>query len=155
MYKTIAFFLLLAIGFVTCGCEENSSNQIHSRNINSSGCKTVGSNAKSTNGLVAGPETITLSAREGGWMLVEHNNSMFNCCTEQFIVKISSVDNTILVDEDEDNHSCNCVCPFDVSYEIGGLEKDVYTLVIRKGGLELLKEKIVYTNELKKTFTIE
>lgn len=152
---SVAILLLLSIGFAGCSDDEKTNEQIKPKNVYYSGCKTSSSNAKSTNGFLSETEIIALSAKKGGWLLVDHKNIMCNCCTEKILVNISTDKGVILVDIDEDEHSCNCVCPFDISYEIGELEKTTYTLIIRKGGLEILKENFIYNDDFIKTFTIE
>lgn len=156
-FKTLAILLLLTLGFAGCDDDEKTNEQIKAKNVNISGCKTESIDAKaiSTNSLLGKEETITLTATKSGWMRVEHKNFFCNCCAEQIIVKISSMDNVILIDEDEDDHSCNCVCPFDVSYEVGKLENTTYTLIIRKHGLEFFNEQIKYNKDINKSFTIE
>ncbi len=152
--KRMVVILLLAVEFAGCGDEENTNGQITTRNVFDSGCKSY-NNAKETNSLTKETETITFTAGKGGWLHVEHKNTLFNCCSDKISVEVSQDDNIITVNEDENDQSCNCICPFDVEYEIGSLENTTYTLVIRRGGIEFFRQTVTFADDLKKTYIIE
>ncbi len=153
-YMTLAILLLMTVGIAGCGDEENTNGQITTRNVSDSGCKSY-INAKETNSVTKEAETLTFTARKGGWLHVEHKNTLFNCCSDKISVEVSQDDNLITVNEDENDHSCNCICPFDVEYEIGSLENTTYTFVIRRGGIDFFRQTVTYADDLKKTFVIE
>ena len=153
-HMALAILLLLTVGLSGCGDEENTNGQITTRNVFDSGCKSY-NNAEETNSLTKETETITFTARKGRWLHVEHKNTLFNCCSDKISVEVSQDDNIITVNEDENDHSCNCPCLFDVEVEVGSLENNTYTLVILKGGLEYFRQNLTFTDDLKKTYIIE
>jgi len=149
--------LLLAMTISACGNgneEEQNESFFQVRNIYNSGCKD-NSMAKSTNSFVQEKETLVITGIGKGWIRVEHKNTLFNCCSDKVMVDISQEGNTITVNEEDNDQSCNCVCPFDVEFEVGSMEKSTYTLIIKKNGLQLLKETFTYTDDMKKEITIE
>ncbi len=149
----IFILLLLTIGVSGCGDNENANEQITTRKVSDSGCKSY-NNAKETNSITEEAETLTFTAKSG-WLYVEHKNTLFNCCSDKISVEVIQHDNIITVHVDENDHSCNCICPFDVEFEIGTLEKSTYTLIIKKDGMEFFRQTVTYADDLKKTFIIE
>lgn len=153
-HMALAILLLLTVGFSGCGDDENSSGQITTRSVSNSGCKLY-NNANETNSITKEAETLTITAKKCGWLHVEHKNTLFNCCSDMISVEVLQDGNIVTVHENENDHSCNCICPFDVEFEIGTLENNTYTLVILKGGLEYFRQNLTFTDDLKKTYIIE
>lgn len=155
--KSILCLLLVAMTIIGCGNgneEEQNDSVLQVRNVFNTGCKER-SMAKGTNSFAQEKETLVIKGTGKGWIRVDHKNTLFNCCSDKITVDISQESNTITANEEDDDHSCNCVCPFDVEYEIGPVEKSGYTLIIKKNGLQVLKEAFTYSDDLKKEITID
>jgi len=102
------------------------------QNFSVSGCKST------TRGLFEN-ETIEYEARENGLLRIMHNNVLFNCEVIQIYAEMTVNGHTYIVEEkaQEGPVSVNCVCPYDLGYDIGPLtEGEEYTVSIRKGKSE-------------------
>lgn len=130
------FMLLSAFVFVGCGDDDNAS--VHLKNASSTGCKqesVPGDTDRSKITDIFGEEYVEYTSKSDGYLYVRHVNAIFNCCSEKIKVTSSESGGIITVSEADTDISCNCVCPFDVSYEIGPLEKGrTYTLNILNNG---------------------
>jgi hypothetical protein len=64
-----------------------------------------------------------------GTLSVRHTNAVLNCCPV-FVADISVENNVITITEIDslDNGGCDCICPFDIDYEITDLWSGEYTL---------------------------
>ena len=123
---------LLAVLFmatvICCNESENPVVNVTLKNFANSGCK---SNTK------AGDENraafIEYSVIHNDYLYLNHQNVMFNCCPGELGANISVDENIITINEYETEQSCKCICPYDLSYEIGPLkEGETYTLFIRQ-----------------------
>lgn len=84
-------------------------------------------------------ETIEYEARENGLLRITHNNAVFECAVERIYAAMTVNDHTYIIEEkaQEGPVSVNCVCPYDLGYDIGPLtEGEEYTVSIRRGKSE-------------------
>ncbi len=68
-----------------------------------------------------------------GIMKIEHRNAVFNCCVADLTAHASIDAGTITITESEifeNDAACNCLCPYDISYEIAGVDPWEYTVNI-------------------------
>jgi hypothetical protein len=78
-----------------------------------------------------------------------HTNAIFNCCPDSIGGAISIVGQTITVDEMEWlTHPCDCICPFDIDYEIVNLTPGEYTIVVDEPYINGDDEGIEFTVDL-------
>ncbi|MCK5125019.1 MAG: dockerin type I repeat-containing protein [candidate division Zixibacteria bacterium] len=82
--------------------------------------KDAGSNAECAEWIYDGESMLSIL----------HINAGFNCCPGELTFDIDVTDNIITVTEMEEDEGCDCLCLFDVSYDIIGIEPGVYTLII-------------------------
>jgi len=82
-----------------------------------------------------------------GQLLLNHLNTAFNCCPE-FVAGIDIDDHTIIVSEDEISGDCDCICLFDLSYEIVNLEPGVYEVTVIQEYLIEGDEPLDFTMDL-------
>ncbi len=76
------------------------------------------------------PERLLFSY-EGGVLTVRHTNGVFNCCIESIGVTLEVFEGVISLYETENApEPCFCVCPYDVSTQIGGLATGNYDVDI-------------------------
>ena len=64
-------------------------------------------------------------------LYIKHKDIYLNCGFEKIDVTTSINGNTILVNIEERPTNANCLCPVDVSYSIGELERGKYILTIK------------------------
>lgn len=76
---------------------------------------------------IAADEYITYSAKkcsDGLYLHIEYINSMFNCASDSvFIQSALNEDKTLKVYEVENSQDANCLCPHDISADIGPLDE--------------------------------
>lgn len=62
---------------------------------------------------------------------------------------------TIVVNETATNEIANCICPYDLTMEVGELvDNNAYTIKIVHQGTTLLEENVTYTKDLQGKKTI-
>ncbi len=89
---------------------------------------------------------------KGGWLHVEHKNVFLNCCTEDIKVDASMNGSVVTVMEDDGRGLCNCICPYDLDYEIGPFTKgSTYRLVVKRVGFE---KEFTFSENYQNTFTV-
>lgn len=67
-----------------------------------------------------------------GILSLKHINAAFNCCPEEIITDISINNDTIRIAEDEKNGLCDCICLFDLQYELRNIEPGDYTIIFEE-----------------------
>jgi len=68
-----------------------------------------------------------------GILKIEHQNAVFNCCIADLAAYASIDTGIITVTESEifeNDAACNCVCPYDISYEVPDVDTGEYTVNI-------------------------
>ncbi|MCD4833683.1 MAG: hypothetical protein K8R31_07795 [Bacteroidales bacterium] len=128
-------FLCGVIVFTAFSCEkDNVDNKIfHVKDFSYDGCKST-SNKSSTD------EYIEYKTVDENYLSVKHVNALFNCCPGKLIANAKIDSTKLIVIEDEEEHGCDCICPYDLNYKIGPLEYGQYQLVIKKGELLIYAE---------------
>ncbi|RJR31254.1 MAG: hypothetical protein C4574_01320 [Candidatus Latescibacterota bacterium] len=64
----------------------------------------------------------------GGILRITHENAGFNCCAGEITAIITVEDGVITIVEREDRGDCDCICLWDVSYEIANVEPGAYVI---------------------------
>jgi hypothetical protein len=90
-----------------------------------------------------------------GYLYVNHLNATFNCCPGTIGADILVEDNKIIIGEYESSGDCNCICPYDLSYEVGPLvEGKTYTIYIGYKGLESKVAEFTFHNSMSGTWGV-
>jgi hypothetical protein len=137
----VLFFILLMIS----SCEKSTRIIILNRDLmisdlNNSGCKNQLRSAVST-------ESIHFKMLNEGKLLIEHSNTFFNCAPGRITVHCEIIpDNHINIYEDEEKNDANCICPYDLSYSINGINAGEKTLSIYLMNVERLTYTLNLTN---------
>ncbi|MBN2724988.1 MAG: hypothetical protein JXR95_13040 [Deltaproteobacteria bacterium] len=133
------YLILPLFVFIIGGCDDsetNTNNNVNN-NTNSSdvtveyshtGCK--GTDKNLSDYSFSGFECVYYNYDEE-ILQISHVNAIFNCCPDETLGLTGdlTVDGTQLTLTESDNGgNCNCVCPYDLSYDISGLENGSYTL---------------------------
>lgn len=134
VYSILALFFIAIITF-SCVKESNDENNISQELelsgeiVNSSSCK---SELKSTFKFADTPDTLSCIHYEYNpvdkKLSLTHINAGFNCCPEGFYVETSLDDNTITIQEFENESLCDCNCLYDLEIELTEVEQKAYML---------------------------
>ena len=114
--------------------------------VSFSGCK----DWRDTGGWTQTPsnqDCIEYEYLGGGLLLLNHVNTAFNCCPE-FEAGIEVEGNSITVTEDEISGDCDCICLFDLHYEIIDLHPGVYDVTVHQEYLHGDDEPLDFTMDL-------
>jgi hypothetical protein len=65
-----------------------------------------------------------------GTLSLEHINTGFNCCPDTIMAEIDIQENQIHIVEKEGMGLCNCLCLFDLTYEITHVQPAIYHLTV-------------------------
>lgn len=139
------FMSLLCIA----GCSDDDASDksaIGIANITNSGCKNINPEINSSlRTAKLSQEYIEYVGTVDGGLRISHVNSMFSCEQDEIKISVSVSDNLIIVNEEEIGADANCICPFDLSYDVSSLETGKeYVLVIQKAGHEKTRVTFVY-----------
>jgi hypothetical protein len=85
-----------------------------------------------------------------GMLLLKHVNSGFNCCPDDILAEITLVGNLITITEIEEPPGgwCDCICLFDVDYQISDLPPGEYTITVNQLYLQPGDEILEFTVDL-------
>jgi hypothetical protein len=88
-----------------------------------------------------------------GVLLLGHVNAGFNCCPDEILADITIEGNAITIEESESLESggCDCLCLFDVDYQVSNLPPGEYTIVVNELYLMEGDEILQFTVDLVST----
>jgi hypothetical protein len=120
--------LVFALAFWSCN-SDTVKKDVKLLSVNQSDCnnqKSVAADSLS--------ERIVVKALGDGRYSIEHLNSWFNCCLSEGIAIDAWFRNDTLFFSEREKvmGTCKCICPYDVSAEIGNLADGDYVLCIIK-----------------------
>lgn len=171
LFSVFGVLALFAIGLsVACnqdvvGHEDNPVNTLivpenPPKNFSVTGCKSSRTRDEAeTRGMY--DELIEYEARENSLLRITHTNTIFNCAVLQIYAEMTVNDHLYIIEEksQEGTVSANCICPYDLGYDIGPLkEGDEYTVSIRRGkdeDSEVAKFIFTYSSTVKGQITRE
>lgn len=151
----LAFAFIIGLG----ACEGMSDNPteeespIELKNFANTGCKD--NTVRTRSGEYVWTNIFEYSCIHNGYLYVTHKDALFNCCPGELGATVSSEGNNIKVTEWSTEDACDCICTFDLSYEIGPLAEGVtYSLSI--GGSQVaefeFRNSMSGTWEIKETY---
>ena len=148
--KLLGFCAVLMLYVGMSGCNEKNDIPVVQQqkfsltNFANSGCK---SNTRA--GENDWKETVCYSVLHEGYLYLNHQNAVFNCCPGSLGADVCVEGNLITVGEYESAGECDCVCTYDLSYEIGPLkEGETYTLFIGYKGNESKFAEFTFQNTM-------
>ncbi len=137
--KTLFYLILLAgmLSFVCSGCEQekeiNGDNDplvVSGKIINHTDCKFI----KSSHNDSETPDTLSCISYEfnasQNKLKLHHINAGFNCCFDSVYCEISVSNDTISIQEFENEALCDCNCLYDLDIELKGIEPKKYYVKI-------------------------
>lgn len=129
---------------ICCNESENPVEKVGLKNFANSGCK--GNTRAGDEGRV---ESVEYSVIHEGFLYVNHQNVLFNCCPGELRADISVEGNIITINEYDTEQGCKCICPYDLNYEVGPLtEGETYIIRITRRDVEPIVEKIEFWNHI-------
>ena len=146
--KKVFYSLLTLMLVATIVCCDKSENDVQAeiglKNFANTDCK--GFTRDGSEDIV---ETIAYDVIHKGYLHLNHQNAIFNCCPGELRADITVEGHIITVSEYDTEQQCKCVCPYDLSYEIGPLtEGKTYTLSIGYKGQESIVAEFTFRNTL-------
>ncbi len=122
-YLRLASFIL-ATTLLFSNCRKNVNNFFEVKGFIHSDCK---NNSQKT----SLEESIKIKTLNDNTIQINHKNAVFNCCPGKLSAEGIIKNDTIIINERETEHSCNCICPYDLDYTIGKLEYGIYTIKLQ------------------------
>lgn len=143
--KVLMCVSLLVLAMAGCTDEkDNQAQTVTLKNFANSGCK---DNTRS--GYDGREEIAEYAVHHEGYLYVNHQNAVFNCCPGTIGADILVEDNRIIIGEYESSGDCDCICPYDLSYEVGPLvEGTTYTIYIGYKGIESKVAEFTFQNSM-------
>lgn len=152
--SSICTLLACIAAFAACGNDDGdagSAGWVNVKNVYTTGCKTTetANASQKTRSFfedMGYKEYVEYTSKDNGYVHVTHHNALFNCCSDVIDVDVSQGLGSIIVTETENNYAiCNCICPFDVSFELGPMEMGhEYNVVIKSGGTDGVSFSFTY-----------
>ena len=135
MKKNSILVLCATMMLMLSGCSSDESGKgFHVRNCANTGCKNTYMTRGDSSTDDVYEEYIEYKALSGGYLSLNHDNSIFNCAVGQLNIEAIIDGNVIKVLEkaNEPEYLANCVCSFDLYCEIGPLADGDYRIFIYK-----------------------
>ncbi len=118
---------ILMFMFISCE-KEKDEESINGKVIKQTDCKTFKSiinNAEVADTLSCVNYSFNTSEN---LLTLKHINTGFNCCPGELSCKVSFNNDTIIIQEFEEQNACDCNCLFDLDIEVYGLKARNYYL---------------------------
>ena len=124
--------------------ESIEDNDITAKLVNHSSCK------ESFTNYMSSDDCIEYHYDGENILLLKHINAAFNCCPE-IAANISIFNDTIRIEEIEISGDCNCVCLYDLEYEIKELMPGEYTIQVIETDIPQGEELLEFNVNLSST----
>ena len=103
------------------------------------GCKSTGTSVSGNSRAEVSAIETTGSFEfqvENNVLIVNHKNAYFCCEQNEIAGEVRFEGNTIFLSESGMNPIANCICPYDLTFAIEGLQDGKYHVIVVKDGLE-------------------
>ena len=160
--RTFNTILVMSAFCWVIGCQDVTEDKdslvdgyVSPKNFSVTGCKSTvyGTRNPSTD------ESIMYESIRENYVRITHNNARFNCEPGRIYAELIEKGQTFIIVEKEQESYANCVCPYDLGYDIGPLtEGQEYTVSIRTGyteSLEKAKFTFVFSPNIKEEIYIK
>jgi hypothetical protein len=123
----VCFVLLIGLS----GCKESEEVLADPTGvlIQSTGCKqtldTGGFDGVSGEGV---DDCIEYSYDGKSTLILKHVNAGFNCCPGEITAEITFNGDQVIIKEEETEQACDCLCLFDLDFEVINLEPGNYSI---------------------------
>jgi hypothetical protein len=123
----IIFRLSLLVVSILYSCSKTEEGKL----INHSECKYNGKSVYV--GQDYGSDTTSVSyvyLENANTLKFKHTNTSFNCCPGELSCDISISNDTIYIQEKASKEDCDCMCLFDVEFEVYDIKTQTYHIEI-------------------------
>ena len=147
----IFVILLMTISLVSCNKSNELKNDISLLSVFKSDCK--GNKSVEIN---ENEEMLVVTSTGEDIYTISHLNVMFNCCLPAGLtVEVALKNDTIFYTEKEKElGNCRCLCPYDLTAEIGNLEAGEYVLCLIKEANKLGTIKLNFKKNMNEEILI-
>ena len=129
-----SFFSLLSL--TACSSDDESEVKYFFAHT---GCKSTGTSVSGNSRAEVSAIETTGSFEfqvENNVLIVNHKNAYFCCEQNEIAGEVRFEGNTIFLSESGMNPIANCICPYDLTFAIEGLQEGKYHVIVVKDGLE-------------------
>lgn len=77
-------------------------------------------------------ETIHLTSVGNNTLRIRHENAVYNCCMERVEMDVYLDKDTLIIKEIPFGDNCNCICPYEIKYDINNLNYGKYYVSFSK-----------------------
>ena len=145
----ICLGLMVTLG----GCKKSADAQLTPTGalLQTTDCKQFLANASGQlDGYIPGQHEDCLEYQYNGTdtLTLRHINAGFNCCPGEITADIEFNGNVITITEREVEQGCDCLCLFDLDYEITNLEPGEYTIRIIEPYVDISDQALTITLSL-------
>jgi len=147
--------MMICLGFIVTlgGCKKSPDAQLTPTGalLESNGCKQFLSNASGpVDEFAPGQHEDCIEYRYNGTdiLVLRHINAGFNCCPGKITADIEFSGNMITITEIEAEQACDCLCLFDLDYEIINLAHGEYTIRIIEPYIDPPDQVLEFTLQL-------
>lgn len=140
----ICGMVLVIIGL--CGCSNDGADdtQLQVRNVASTGCKSSSVYAEVViRGENPYKEYLEYKAVGNGFLFLKHVNALFNCAPGELNMQATISGNVIKILETEQQSLANCICPYDLSCEVGPLTNGDYVVIMCRGSYDYEQARFI------------
>lgn len=137
MVKQIVFLVLSAMAMGACSTEQNAMEQVRMSDVASSGCTSSFSATESRPEYYEAekgkPTQMLISVDAKGVAHFKVTGLQANCAVNGFYPQVASQDKEIrivLIPSGDPTLEADCMCKFDVSFNLSGLTSDTYHLAV-------------------------
>ncbi len=124
MKTNVLILFILGVFLYSCG-KEKEKIELIVKNVSKTDCKQKEQKAYDLDFA----ESLELR-EENNYLKVKHINAMHSCCIDEIPI-ISKISNdTIFIDEQAKDGGCDCICNYDLNYEIGTLNYQKYHIIL-------------------------
>ncbi len=132
--KTPLFAILIAMLFAGCSQPEETQPKVTLGNFSHSEC----GGFKSESLFADDSQELLVVVHEQQQVYsISHSNVKFNCCLPKGLgVELTLQNDTIYINEKEiEMGLCDCLCPYDLYFELADLKEGTYVLCLMRGSV--------------------
>jgi hypothetical protein len=149
--KLLLFSLILSVSLITCKKNEENKN---SGNGGLGSIVVTRSSCKSHFIILAGSGYDCIKyAYLNGTLYIKHINAAFNCCPGKTSADAVITDSLIIVEEKSALNDCDCMCLFDLEYNLSAVKKGKIHLFVKEPYVDDTSNKLEFQMDLNQSDT--
>lgn len=100
-------------------------------------------------------ERVEYETVDNNYLQFNHINAIFNCEPGELLVNVEIINDSIIIEEREEQAIANCICPYDLCYRFGPMNYNKYLVTIRHGGADYAEFSIKFNSSTSGVFEID